>query len=211
MSDNNLIKIVSWKGYLLLFAICVTASLLGGMIIYHFFIVGEDKASLLSSIATLAIAVMTIFLVFVTYRNVKATRDNIYGQILLQLSSDYASDKMLGAMRHLRKWQQEYKDSFAQRFVEERDNNLKWEYDQYRRRISHHFYQIYLLHKSKVIDDRFLKVLVMQGKLDFLLEINRPIEIELAKILAERQGDERKFRFTEEVFDFFEQARERLG
>ena len=210
MSNNSLIKIVNWKGYLLLFVICVGASLVGGALTYHFLIVGEDKASLFSSIAAVAVALATFFLVIITNKNIKATKDNVHGQILLQLSGEYASSEMLQAMKHLRKWQQDNENDFVKKFIDELDKKPNWEYDQYRRKVSHHFYQIYLLWYSNVINDKFLRTLVKQGKLDFFFEIIKPLEFAIAQRLTERKFDETKLSFLEETFKFFEETQKRL-
>ena len=211
MSDNSLIEVVNWKGYLLLFVICVGASLVGGALTYHFLIVGEDKASLFSSIAAVAVALATFFLVIITNRNVKATKDKVHGQILLQLSGEYASSEMLLAMKHLRKWQQDNKKDFVKNFLDELDKNPNWEYDQHRRRVSHHYYQIYLLWDSNVIDDKFLKTLVKQGKLDFYFQIIKPLEFAIAQGLTERKLDRIKLSFLEETYNFFTETQKRLS
>lgn len=201
---------INWKMYLPLFAICVVASFIGGWLAYNIFIVSEETATLFTAIATLVVAVATIFLVFITNRVVSATKDTIHGQILLQLSRDYASDDMLQAIRQLREWKQNYEKEFVRKFIEELNNDIHWDCDKYRRRVSHHFYQIYLLRESGVINDDFLSTLVKQGKIDFLLEVIKPLDLAIAKDLQLKKLDETKVKFLEKAFDFFEKTRSRL-
>jgi len=200
---------VSWKAPLLLFAICVVTSFFLGWLVHNLFTVSEERATLITAGATLVVAFATIFLVFITNRVVSATRDTIHGQILLQISRDYASDDMLKAIKYLREWEKEHGKDFVEKFLEQLSKDIDWEYDKYRRRVSHHFYQIFLLWESRVIRESFITTLVKQGKIDFFLEVIKPLDLAIAQKLADSKFDETKIRFLEKTFEFFEQMRNR--
>ena len=208
---NSLSKVnISWKIYLLFFVVWIIASLLGWLIANYLFILGEGSATLITSFSTLAVAIATILLVIITHRVATVTKDTIHSQILLQLSRDYASDDMLMAMKSLRKWHNDHGENFVERFLEKLGEDVNWKNDLYRRRISHHFYQIYLLKQSNVIDDNFLKSLVKQGKIDFFLEVIKPLDLAIANRLADEKWDDTKITFLKETFKFFEQLRDTL-
>lgn len=205
---NNLFKAnISWKIYLLLVAVWILASVVGWWLAKNLFEVSEDSATLVTAFSTLAVAVATIFLVFITYRVVSATKNMIHGQILLQLSRDYASADMLEAIRYLREWQKRHENDFVEKFIEELNNDFNWKYDKYRRRVSHHFYQIYLLWESRVIKDDFIATLIKQGKIDFFLDVIKPLDLAIAERLKLNKLDETKVEFLKKTFKFFEQMR----
>ena len=194
---------INWKIYLPLFAICVAASFVGGWLAYILFVISHDSATFITAFANLIVAVATIFLVFITNRVVSATKDTIHGQILLQLSRDYASDDMLTAIKHLRNLQKCQGENFIDNFIAERNKNLDWEYDRYRRRVSHHFFQIYLLWESHVINHNFIETLIKQGKIDFFLEVIKPLDLAIAEKLEKDNLDETKVEFLKKDVSIF--------
>ena len=203
---NNLFKVnISWTIYLLLFSVWILASLVGWWLANYLFVFSEGGMTLITSFSTLVVAIATILLVIITYGVITATKDTIHGQILLQLSRDYASDDMLEAIRHLREWKNRHEKDFVKKFIEELDKDFNWKYDKYRRRVSHHFYQIYLLWESRVIKDDFITILVKQGKIDFLLDVIKPLDLAIAENLKFNKFDETKVDFLKKTFKFFEQ------
>ena len=158
---------------------------------------------------------MTIKTARATFTSAEATRQNASvakefarSQVILQISTEYASRDILEAMKTLRQWKEINGENFAKAFAERRRNDLRWENDYFRRMISHHFYKIYQLSKSKFIDAEFLAVLLDAGRIDFLLDVLKPIEFEILKSVP--NYDRAKQQFAEEMFDFFENLRHQL-
>lgn len=191
---------MNWKNY----SLSLLLGFLGGLISYQLFTVAQDKISFFTAL----VAIATLVVAGITFSNVRATKNAHKGQILLQLSRDYASPNMLHAMKNLRRWKQDHLDTYVEDFLAERESDVGWKYDKFRRTISHHFYQIYLLRESGVIDDSFLGTLVKQGKIGFLLDVIKPLDLAIAHVLAEEQRDEMKIKFLEENYRVFEKIQD---
>jgi hypothetical protein len=196
--------------------------MLGGLLVYLVFSASGEKAAQMNLVGTILLVIptavvawMTIKTARATFISAEATRQNASvakefarSQVILQISTEYASRDILEAMKTLRQWKEINGENFAKAFAEKRRNDLRWENDYFRRIISHHFYKIYQLSKSKFIDTEFLAVLLDAGRIDFLLDVLKPIEFQILKSVP--NYDRAKQQFAEEMFDFFENLRHQL-
>jgi len=108
------------------------------------------------------------------------------GDIILNLTDSFSSQEMNDAMKSL-------KDS------EKLIKTFDWQklppsmtvFDQKRRMITHHFFKIYLLRKSEVIDDRILKTVAQEEDVQYLITYIEKIETAINK------------NYNREMFDFY--------
>lgn len=113
-----------------------------------------------------------------THRSAEETQKAIFAEIATNVLDAYSSPKMLSSKRELRQWQKEHGEEFAKKFAElrpERTDKIN-RIDRCRRRVSHHYYKIWRLYDGNIIDEEFVKVLMTPGQLDFLIEVNEPME-----------------------------------
>lgn len=131
------------------------------------------------SIAALA-AIGAVIAAIGSWKSASETRKTALAQTLMQITDAYSSSEMLEGMIRLRNWKNKHPKDFAQKFAEMRKDPSKYadieDEDKARRRYSHHFYKIWLLFDSKLIDMEFVKKVATSGQVDFLLEIIEPLE-----------------------------------
>ena len=106
------------------------------------------------------------------WRSAKAAEKTNLAQILMQLTDAYGSPDMLSGMLRLRDWQSKYRQDFAEKFAEMRNDPDKYakirQEDEDRRRYSHHFYKIWLLRDRGLVNEDFVRKVATRGQVDFL-------------------------------------------
>jgi hypothetical protein len=115
------------------------------------------------------------------FLSARATKKTSLGQILMEIADAYASPEMLEGMLTLRQFKDisdRSGDDFAQEFVSLRTINYQLieEVDQGRRRYSHHFHKIRQLLDSKLVKKNFVRKVVTQEQVNFLVEVIEPLE-----------------------------------
>jgi hypothetical protein len=108
------------------------------------------------------------------------------GNIILNLTDSFSSQEMNDAMKSLKDMEQSIKSLDL--------NNLppsKTVFDQKRRMITHHFFKIYLLRKSGVIDNKILKTVAQEEDVEYLIKYVEPLETAINK------------NYNREMFDFY--------
>jgi len=135
---------------------------------------------MISSIGAVITAIGAVAAAIGAWRSASETRKTSLAQILMQIMDAYSSPEMLGGMIRLRNWQEAHQKDFATKFAEMRNDpdeyaKIKQE-DEDRRRYAHHFYKIWRLFGSGLVNKKFVKKVVSHGQVDFLLEIVEPLE-----------------------------------
>ena len=111
------------------------------------------------------------------------TRRSTQAQLISGLMDTYAGDEMLHAMILLRQWRAQHGDSFAVEFQRLRrdDYDRIRSVDLARRRVSHHFYKIYVLQKQGLLSERLVRDVANQGQVSFCREVVEPLEEAIEK------------------------------
>jgi hypothetical protein len=107
------------------------------------------------------------------------------GNIILNLTDSFSSQEMNDAMKSI-------KDIVQQLLLDpQKLPDSLTVFDQKRRMITHHFFKIYLLRKSNVIDDKILKTVTQEEDIQYLIKYIEPLETKINK------------NYNREMFDYY--------
>lgn len=111
-------------------------------------------------------------------RSADETRKTVLAQIILQITGDYASEKMLDYIHALSSFKMREGNKFAEIFGRLRESNYRSveQVDKAQRALSHYFHRLQLLLKMKVVTEKFLKDVISDGQVEPLFEIVEPLE-----------------------------------
>ena len=111
------------------------------------------------------------------WRSASATEKSAKAQILLHITSSYASSEMGEAVKTLHFFKKNHND-FAEKFSKSLKARDKWavDHDVDRRRIVHYFHQIYALVNGEVIYDSLVKVFIKLDQVKTLLYVIEPMD-----------------------------------
>jgi hypothetical protein len=96
--------------------------------------------------------------------------------IILNLTDSFSSQEMNDAMKSLKDSVQQILSGDVQGLP-----HSVTVFDQKRRLITHHFFKIFLLRKSNVIDDKILKTVAQEEDIQFLIKYIEPLETAINK------------------------------
>jgi hypothetical protein len=179
---------------ILLLLSALFAGLVGGIVSSQFYLKRELDWVTLISIMVAAVAAIAALL------TARATKNTVRARIVMDVTSEYASGRMLSAIRNVAHWQanregEALKKAYSEEFKANK-NNPEWKMDHDRRLISQHFYQIKLLNDAKVIDRRIVReVLAKENKIRLILDVIQWMEMAVAEV----EGVE----FDSDTFEFY--------
>jgi hypothetical protein len=131
--------------------------------------------------ATLIVSCLTgLAVVYNSDTQAKSFRANI----ILNLADSFSSQGMNDAMKNLKDNEEHIKTIDHEVF----QNTI---YDQNRRKVTHHFFKMYLLKRNNIIDDKILKTVAQKEDVQFLVEHIEPMEQKINKD------------YNREMFDFY--------
>jgi hypothetical protein len=110
------------------------------------------------------------------------TRRATQAALISELLDSYASPEMLEAMILLRRFYEEDRGNFAERFRNLRSSDwLKVkDIDHSRRRVSHFFGKIYRLWAAGLIEEQLVRVVATEEQVQFFREVLEPLEAALS-------------------------------
>ena len=122
----------------------------------------------------------------------QVTRDTSVAQLMAGLMAEYSSEKMLGAMITLRRFQSEHGIEFAAKFRQKRQSDYDTVafVDKARRRVSHYFQRVVEIYDLGFLNRSSLERLATKGQIEFFLEVIEPLEEAITT-----DYDDRAFRF----------------
>ena len=125
------------------------------------------------------------------------SRKTAISQVIVQITSEYASSDMLRGMKRLREWKNTHGVNFAEEFKARLDGKEgdAEELNEDRRRFSLHMHKIRLLSERGVIDQETVEALTMD-KTSFFSEIIEPLEE-----ILDPNYDRTTFTFFKTLFD----------
>lgn len=96
----------------------------------------------------------------------------------MQIMGEYSSSEMLEGMLRLRTWTEQHGSDSAKIFGELRGSRYDEvkQIDEDRRRYSHYFHRIARLLQVGVVNEDFVKKVLLSSQVDFLLDVVEPLE-----------------------------------
>jgi len=152
--------------------------------------------------ATWIMAIATFLMVIAAFLSIEDAKKSAHGQFFFNILESYSSESMYDAINSLIEWKNENNieiendDTFFATWftiIKENNPNEFKEIDKARRRVSHHFSNIYTYHRLKFLNLEEVKKLAVKEQIDKLL-------IKVVKPLDETISGNRE----EPVFKFFE-------
>lgn len=106
-------------------------------------------------------------------------------ELIVNITTEYASEEMLAGILRLRSWEEENikaEKSFSEEFgiLRKSDYEKVKDIDIARRRIAHFFYRIHLLHENKVIDKNEIMNIITVGQIDLLQDLIMPLDMAIS-------------------------------
>lgn len=167
----------------------------------------NEKKTFLDQVASNWIPILSFLLALSTiYFGRKAIQQNrntkLY-EIVVNVTTEYASEEMLQSILMLIKWRDDCRANevdFGDEFGRIRKANYAQikDLDVARRKVSHFFSRIYLLHKNNVVNQNDIMGFITAGQIEILLDINEKLEEAINKD------------YSKELFDFFRLIKNKL-
>ena len=154
-----------------------------------------------AALAALATAGAALFTAIAAFRGIRVTRDAVEatrkaaeGQLFMQMSTAYSSEKMLRGMRKLMRFEEEHKENYAKVFGEKLRNNYPEvrEEDEARRRFAHQYSAVRMLWDHKFISENLFDDLWKENQKEFYEEYIQPLQPEVKRDVEERRKERKK-------------------
>lgn len=142
----------------------------------------EFEALVLGIVAILISVISSGAVIYNSLTQARAFR----GNIILNLTDSFSSQEMNDAMKSLKDSEQLIKSLDFQNLPPS-----KTVFDQKRRMITHHFFKIFLLRKTDIIDDTILKTVAQEEDVEYLLKYIEPMETKINP------------KYNKEMFNFY--------
>lgn len=144
----------------------------------------------------ISLIILTLAAIF-AWMSARATKKTSLAQIITQIMDAYSSNEIFSALLKLTQFKEKHASDFEKIFEEmlrSKPSDPKTvRYDEYRRRISHHFNKIWFLFHIKLLRKKYVVKLVARAQADFYLDTIEPLEKAKAKVLKEYYYNPRPF------------------
>ena len=133
-----------------------------------------------SWVPLITLVVMVVTIIFGWLAVVQNRRLKSYG-LVIDITNEYASREMLDAILLLRDWERKHQGSehgFAEVFADLRQSDYESvkDVDLARRKLSHFYSRLHLLHKNRVASGKEILDIIPAGKIAVLFELIEPRE-----------------------------------